>query len=217
VKIERISDTQLKFILKDDDLAERNIRLSELSYASDKTQRLFKEIMQYVQEEQFVAENTHLMFEAMRVGVDSLVVVVTKMGDNPLGIAGEQSFNLTPAAKGKCRYKRRSGLINRGNYPREESYSIFSFANLEDMAAGAARLESHYKGKSQVYKMEGRYYLLLINETEDVKTTGSLEKILYEFGQKHTSSGMSASFLSERGSVIISEDAVAKLRTYHSF
>jgi len=215
VKIERISDTQLKFILKDDDLAERNIRLSELSYASDKTQRLFKEIMQYVQEEQFVAENTHLMFEAMRVGVDSLVVVVTKMGDNPIGISGEKKFNIVPAAKGRCRYKRKSGLINKRGYSREESFSIFSFATIEDMAAGTSRLESHFKGRSQVYKMEERYYLLLVNETEDVKTTGSLEKILYEFGQKHTSSGMSASFLSERGVVLISEGAVEKLRAYH--
>jgi len=214
MRIERISDTQLKFILMTDDLAERDIKISELSYASDKTQRLFREIMLLVQDEQeFSAENTPLMFEAMRVGVDSLIVVVTKVNQNSAD--GEKKFNLIPAARRECRFKR-SGQIKEPETTNEVSYAIFSFADFEIMAAAVSRLCDNYSGASQVYKLEDRFFLLLRNETEDKRTTGEMEAILYEFGRKHVSNIISRQYLLERGELFIAENAVDKLRLYHS-
>ena len=56
MRIERISETQIKFVLMNDDLEERDIKINELSYASDKTQQLFREIMTMVQDEHEFAE-----------------------------------------------------------------------------------------------------------------------------------------------------------------
>jgi len=213
VRIERISETQMKFVLMTDDLAERDIKINELSYGSDKTQQLFREIMHMVQDEgEFVGENTPLMFEAMRVGVDSLVVVVTKINE-PGG--GEPSFNLVPAARQGCRFKK-GGLIE-PDEPKidENSYAVFSFDDIDIMAAGASRLPVNFSGDSQAHKLDGRFFLLLKNETEDNQTTGELESILYEFGQKHVSNVISRQYLIERGEIVIAEDAVEKLRKYH--
>ena len=213
MRIERISDTQMKFVLMTDDLEERDINISELSYGSDKTQQLFREIMHLVQDEQeFVAENTPLMFEAMRVGIDSLVVVVTKINENAMG--KEKKFSLIPAARQECRYKR-GGIIDQPSDKSEDSHSVFSFADLDIMAAGASRLPANFVGQSQAYKMDDRFYLVLNNETPDDRTTAEMESVLYEFGQKHVSSTMSRQFLEERGEVIITADAVGKLCGYH--
>jgi len=216
MRIEKISETQMKFVLMTDDLEERDIKISELSYASDKTQQLFREIMHLVQDEQeFVSENTPLMFEAMRVGVDSLVVVVTKINENAIhGMEGEKKFNLIPTARQDCRFKK-GELIEQPETSNEDSYAIFSFADLDIMAAGASRLPNHFSGESQVHKMEGRYYLLIKNETEDNQTTGELECVLYEYGQKHVSNAVSLQYLVERGELVIAENAVDKLRMYH--
>jgi adapter protein MecA 1/2 len=211
MKIERISDTQMKFVLMTDDLAERDIKISELSYASDKTQQLFREIMTLVQgEDEFLEGETPLMFEAVRVGVDSLVVVVTKIDD-----AGdkEKRFNLIPAARQECRFKK-SGIIKQPD-SNEDSFSVFSFDDIDIMAAGVARLAPHFAGISQVHKLDNRYFLLLTNETEDTRTTAELEAILYEYGQKHVSNAISNKYLLERGEIIISENAVDKLKAYH--
>jgi len=218
MKIEKISSTQMKFVLMTDDLAERDIKINELSYASDKTQQLFREIMHLVQDEgEFVAENTPLMFEAMRVGVDSLVVVVTKINENAIhGMENEPRLNLIPAARQECRFKK-GNLINQPEPNADEtSYAIFSFDDIDIMAAGASRLPINFSGDSQAHKLEGRYFLLLKNETEDNQTTGELESILYEYGQKHISNVISRQYLIERGEIIIAENAVDKLRSYHA-
>jgi len=213
VKIEKISNTQMRFVLRTEDLEDRNIKVAELSYASDKTQQLFREIMQIVQDEQeFTSENesTPLMFEAMRNGVDGLVVVVTKIAEG-----AEKKFNLIPQAKNECRFNK-NGIIEDSPPQSEDSYSVFSFEDIEIMAAAAARLCTHFRGHSQAYKMDGRYFLLMQNETEDLHTTGEMEAVLYEFGQKHVSNAISHNYLTERGELIIHEDAVYKLRKYHN-
>lgn len=212
MKIEKISDTQMRFVLMTQDLEERDINITELSYASDKTQQLFREIMQLVQDEdEFSSENTPLMFEAMRLGVDSLVVVVTKIAE---GAETEQKFNLIPQARTECRFKKPE-VIEQPPTQGEDSYSLFSFSCMDMMAAATARLCINYKGPSQAYKMDNRYYLLLQNETEDDRTTGEMEAVLYEFGQKHISNVVSRQYVVERGEIFIAEDAVKKLRSYN--
>jgi len=210
MRIERISDTQMKFVLMLDDLEERDIKITELSYASHKTQRLFREIMTLIQDEdEFVEGETPLMFEAMRVGVDSLVVVVTKIDE----AAENQGFNLIPAARRECRFKKR-GIIKQQTLPGEDSHCVFSFENIDDLAACATRLPMHFKGKSQVYKMDGKFFLTLTNETEDTQTTAAFEMVLHEYGQKYMSNAISCQYLVEHGENFISENAVEKLRTY---
>ena len=207
----------MKFVLMTDDLEARNIKISELSYTSDKTQQLFKEIMGMVQEEDefVVCENTPLMFEAMRVGVDSLVVVVTKMSEDS-DKNEEPQFNITPPARQGCKFKKGTFIAPPEEQNIDEnSYAVFSFDDIDIMAAGAMRLPMNFSGDSQAYKLDDRYFLLLKNETEDNQTTGELEIILYEYGQKHVSNVMSRQYLVERGEIIIAEEAVEKLRRYH--
>ncbi|MCL2405626.1 MAG: adaptor protein MecA, partial [Defluviitaleaceae bacterium] len=133
MRIERISETQMKFVLMNHDLEERDINISELSHSSEKTQELFREIMQLAQEEgSFSSDHTPYLIEAMRVGVDCLTVLVTKMDAADL----EQRFSLIPSAKGRCRFKR-NNFIEQQDYPGEDSQVVFSFEVL-DMAATAA-------------------------------------------------------------------------------
>ena len=45
MKIEKISDTQIKVTLNHSDLMDRDLKLSELAYGSQKAQALFKDMM----------------------------------------------------------------------------------------------------------------------------------------------------------------------------
>jgi len=195
------------------DLEARDIKIAELSYASDKTQQLFREIMHLVQDEQeFSTENSPLMFEAMRVGVDSVVVLVTKIAE---GSEEEHKFNLVPAARNECRFKRAKPIeqpVTEG----EDSYVVFSFADLDSMAAATFRLCENFGGQSQAFTMAGRYFLMLRNETEDDRTTAEMEAVLHEYGQKHVSNAVSRQYLVEHGELLISGSAVERLRAYHA-
>ena len=215
MQIERINNNQLKFIFRGNDLVERNIRLADQANIPDVTQKLFTELMQYIHNEKFASDNTNLMFEAMRVGVDSLIVVVTKIEENIFGVTDERKIDLGIPPGGKCRYKRRRGLIKGRPSSSNNSISIFSFNNLEEAAASVVRLPETFEGKSMVYKMEGMFYLVLINESKTLQTSSSMEKYLHEFGIKHFSGDMSIGFLNERGEALIKEDAITKLMKYH--
>ena len=218
MRVERINDNQLRYTFKTDDLAERDISIGELSYSSEKTQQLFQEVLALTQfEGDFLSHSTTLMFEAMRVGVDTLVIVVTKVAIEGKTAPGEVPVSLVPAARTECKYKRIMELLNSMKTPLEDSYCVFSFKDIEILAASVTRLPGNFQGESSVYKMDGRVYLMLKNATRDKKTTYELESVLYEYGRKHVSNALSYQYLIERADVLISENAVQKLRVYFQY
>lgn len=82
MKIERISDTQIRCTLSREDLATRDINLSELAYATDKAKELFRDMIQQANDEfGFDAENLPLMVEAIPIMPDSIVLIITKVED----------------------------------------------------------------------------------------------------------------------------------------
>lgn len=82
MKIEKISDTQIRCTLSRQDLADRDLKISELAYGSDKAKDLFRELMAQASYEcGFEAEDIPLMIEAIPVSGDCLVLVVTKVED----------------------------------------------------------------------------------------------------------------------------------------
>lgn len=82
MKIEKLSDKQIRCILDKSDLADRHLKISELAYGTDKAKELFQEMMRQASYEfGFDAENIPLMIEAIPVSSECVVLVVTKVED----------------------------------------------------------------------------------------------------------------------------------------
>ena len=82
MKLEKLSDTQIRCTLSKEDLSQRQLHLSELAYGSEKAQALFRDMMQQASIELgFEADNIPLMIEAIPISNDCLVLVVTKVED----------------------------------------------------------------------------------------------------------------------------------------
>ena len=82
MKLEKLSDTQIRCTLSKDDLSQRQLHLSELAYGSEKAKELFRDMMQQASIELgFEADNIPLMIEAIPISNDCLVLVVTKVED----------------------------------------------------------------------------------------------------------------------------------------
>lgn len=82
MKIEKINDRQIRCTLTREDLANREIKLSELAYGSDKAKALFQDMMQVAaQDFGFEADNTPLVIEAVPVSMDSIILIITKVED----------------------------------------------------------------------------------------------------------------------------------------
>lgn len=83
VKIERISENQIRCTLNKYDLMERHLKISELAYGSDKAKELFRDMMEQANIDfGFDADDIPLMIEAIPTSRDSIILLITKV-DNP--------------------------------------------------------------------------------------------------------------------------------------
>ena len=82
MRIEKISDKQIRCTLTQTDLQNHHINIGELAYGSEKARSLFQEMLTQASKEfNFHAENIPLMIEAVPLSGDSLVLVITKVED----------------------------------------------------------------------------------------------------------------------------------------
>ncbi len=83
MKIEKISDNQIRCTLSKEDLADRELKISELAYGTEKAKSLFRDMMQQASYEfGFEADDIPLMIEAIPISSECLILVITKV-DNP--------------------------------------------------------------------------------------------------------------------------------------
>lgn len=82
MKIERLSENQIRCTLYKADLADKELLLTELAYGTDKAKELFRELMQQASAELgFEVDNIPLMIEAIPVSPECLVLIITKVED----------------------------------------------------------------------------------------------------------------------------------------
>ncbi len=81
MKIEKISENQIRCTVTREDMLQRSLKLSELAYGSDKARNLFKDMMRQAELEfGFVAEDMPIMIEAIPYS-ECVVLVITKVED----------------------------------------------------------------------------------------------------------------------------------------
>jgi len=82
MKIEKVNDHQIRCTLTKSDLADRQMKISELAYGTDKAKSLFRDMMeQAAYEFGFEAEDIPLMIEAIPLSGDCIVLIITKVED----------------------------------------------------------------------------------------------------------------------------------------
>ena len=82
MKLERLSENQIRCTLNKADLADRELMLNELAYGTDKAKELFRDMMEQASVELgFEANDIPLMIEAIPVSPECLVLIVTKVED----------------------------------------------------------------------------------------------------------------------------------------
>jgi len=201
MRIEKIDDNKIKFVLTETDLAERAINIEELTIPSDKTQKLFKDIMDKALEEYgFESAETPLMVEAMPASADGIMIIVTRLKDKE---DAKEKYQSLSEARDLRRFKSKG--IKRIEAPEEKvddgECMIYSFEALDDVIDIAVRISASFNGQSSVYKMNGRYFVVM----DFVK---ELEVILGEYGIKHVSNMLSKYYLKEHAETIMAHDAV---------
>ena len=221
MKIERISDNQIKFTLTESDLSERNMHLHELSYGSEKAQELFREVMERAMVECDFHTNheTPLIIEAVPSSHNGIMVIVTKVNKSE---ELDQRFGYPPifghpaagGIKPKLPKKVHPDMPPAGKKPLAKKTPppkqiIFEFESLDNVILAATRLIGTRKGNNTLFKYKSKFYLAI--DCNERRLTPAQENILKEYGNKFSGLEISKTFLLEHGEVILDGNAVAML------
>lgn len=211
MKIERVSENQLKLTLTQADLQEREINLDELINPSPRTQQLFRDIMeQALGDYDFLGENIPLMVEASPLGVDGIMIIITKMVSTS-NDSDAYDFEMPSVDPFDWNTK---GLEEDSiaSTPDDAEIMIFAFTALDDIIHLALRLYPNYDYESSIYKENGRFFLVLTTEPFYKNTTfDSIQSIIEEYGEKYVSNNLSISYLQEYGELLVEKKALPSL------
>ena len=101
MRLEKLSENQIRCTLDREDLVTRGLRLSELAYGTEKAKGLLHGMMQQASYEfGFDAEDLPLMIEAIPASLDRLILVITKVEDPDELDTRFSKFSPDPLAEG---------------------------------------------------------------------------------------------------------------------
>lgn len=236
MKIEKLNDNQIRCTLTRDDLANRQLKISELVTGSEKAKSLFQDMMrQAASEFGFEAEDMPLMIEAVPTAPDCIVLIITKVDDpeeldsklskfgpgldlesrkrNVLDKLEGAEEILDLLQKVKDAVSKPEQITDDSEHSEFSHIRLFSFATLDHVIYACQLLTSLYQGLSTLYKdTEDAAYILALSQPEHTDTEfHKICNMLSEYGSAEKVTGAVLAFLEEHCEVIVSMDAVQQL------
>lgn len=236
MKIERISDNQIKCTLNRSDLASRQLKMSELAYGTDKAKDLFQDMMdQAAAELDFDVNNLPLMVEAIPVSIDCVVLMVTKIEDpedvdtdfagfSPLTQTDDEQeppLDFVEELAGIFRDDMPDGEFAFPNNSKDNATlksdktskeQMFSFDSLESVIEYAHHLGS-FSGTSSLYKSPegGRYHLILASAAGNAADFSRACNLATEYGSREPLGFAGSAFIDEHYEKILGVRAIQSL------
>ena len=192
MKLEKLNDNQIRCTLTKDGLADRQIKLSELAYGSEKAKSLFRDMMlQASAEFGFEANEVPLMIEAIPMPDECVVLIITKVTDpeeldtrfskfsssNTATLDALPEQKKTDAPEGADEvldiFKRmvEKHLKASPEETKEEQTAasdhidltrLYCFGNLDSIIDAAHILKDYYHGKNRLYKNKAKKLYYLV-------------------------------------------------------
>ena len=217
MEIERINENTVKFFLSYKDIEERGFTREEVWYNRDKSEELFWEMMDEINEEsEFEVEGPlWIQVHAMNSGIE---VTVTRAQNSEDGQLGESPFMEEDGSKGSYQPEGEGfDEIDEINPDEQKSAldwfeNTFYFKEFEDIIRLSNRIKSH-DVKTSLYSFEDSYYLHVLYDVSVLDHSQKLNiiSVLSEFA---TRSNMTIHRLQEYGNVVMDSDVFSQVKKY---
>lgn len=218
MKIEKVNENQIRCTLSKKDLAERQIKLSELAYGSEKAKSLFRDMIEQANYEfGFEADDIPLMIEAIPLSGDNIILQITKV-EYPEELDTRFSKFSETGDEEETLEEESSILPEFQDEKADEITNLtkmFEFKNLDEVERLAQVLAGFYEGTNDLYKDEGKNRLLLLVQKSD-HTPEEFNKVCnviseYAIHKKYVPA--KEAFLKEHGKLLVKGNALQVLET----
>ncbi|MCM1026873.1 MAG: adaptor protein MecA [Roseburia sp.] len=234
MKIEKVNENQIRCTLTREDLASRELKISELAYGTEKAKNLFRDMMRQANYEfGFEAEDIPLMIEAIPLNTECIVLIITKVedpeeldtrfsrfapsvtedygDDEEYGDEIEDVFDLFRQLQPEQADSPDAARIDDAREP-ESFFGIFRLDSLREVMDVCRLIAPLYREPSTLYKdaSSGKYFLQLTGSRENSGDFERICNIASEYGvlQRRSAGG---SFLAEHCETLIDGNAVQAL------
>ncbi len=243
MKIEKLNENQIRCTLTKEDLASRQLKISELAYGTEKAKNLFRDMMRQANYEfGFEAEDIPLMIEAVPLNGECIVLIITKVED-PEELDTRFS-RFAPSVHEDTDYEEKDDLMDsseevldlfRKIEDRDDASGqlveipeppadnklpvrLFRFSSLRPLLSLSTGLQLSFAGTSILYKdhKSEQYLLLLSPAAEDLQEINKLCNRLSEYGIILRVLPTTEAYLAEHCEVIIAENALETLANVNS-
>lgn len=238
MKIEKVSENQIRCTLTREDLISRELKISELAYGTEKAKNLFRDMMQQAHFEfGFEAEDIPLMIEAIPLNSECIVLIVTKVEDPdeldtrfarfaPSVMEDDEDYedDFDPANEVLDffrKLKEPAGAssnaaiepVSLESQEEQDRTIIFAMDSLQQIMNAAKVSGRYFKGQSRLYKegQSGRYLLVLQQQGMDSKMFNKVCNAISEYGTPHHTQSAGRTFLAEHYEALIPENALKLL------
>ena len=216
MKIERISDNQIRCTLNKEDLEGKETLLSELAFGSEKAKGLFRELMNKAATELGfeTSEDNPLMVEAIPVSKECLILVITRV-DNPEDFREHYKKLPKSLLAGQLAGADEDILSNLPDLLSDFGKSAFSADSGNDMKRVLA---DDGVGIFALYKdSENQCYYLSLTDLDDSPNSTVMDEIhqlLSEYCKRLPNTYATKALFNEHLTTIIEKQAVEEMAAY---
>lgn len=218
MEIERINENTVKFFMSYVDIEERGFTREEVWYNREKSEELFWDMMDEINEEaEFEIEGPlWIQVHAMNNGIE---VTVTRAQGNseqmdqspfnqhkePIGMAGFGDSDFASISEMVKNETADEVNIEEG---------MFEFKEFEDIISIASKMSPYY-AQTKLFAYDNKYYLHVLYDEElmDEESIENMYHVLLEFGK---SAMITTHVLEEYGKIVMNHDVFQQVTNYFS-
>ena len=217
MKIEKVNDNQIRCTLSKKELADRQIKLSELAYGSEKAKSLFRDMIEQANYEfGFEADDIPLMIEAIPLSGEKIILQITKV-EYPEEL--DTRFSRFSEANEEEDALNENPVLPEFQNDKADDISditkMFEFKNLEQLERLAHVLSGFYEGENDLYKDDKKDCLFLLvqrsNHTPD--EFNKVCNVISEYAIYRKYVPAKEAFLKEHGKLLVKGNALQILES----
>ena len=212
MKIEKVNENQIRCTLSKKDLADRQIKLSELAYGSEKAKGLFRDMIEQANYEfGFEADDIPLMIEAIPLSGEKIILQITKV-EYPEEL--DTRFSRFSEAEDEEEPVGESSILpefqNEKADEKDEIIKLFECKKLEQLERLAQVLSGFYVGENDLYKDESKnsFFLLVKKSEHSQEDFNKVCNIMSEYAVHRKYAPAKEAFLKEHARLLIKGSAL---------
>ncbi len=216
MKIEKVNENQIRCTLSKKELAERQIKLSELAYGSEKAKGLFRDMIEQANYEfGFEADDIPLMIEAIPLSGENIILQITKV-EYPEELDTRFSKFSEGDEDGDA-IGAEGSLLPEFHEEKADELThvtkVFEFKTLDQIERLAKVLVDYYEGENDLYKDDekSRFYLFVRKSHHTPEEFNKVCNVVSEYAIHRKYTPAKEAFLKEHGKCLIKGEALQVL------